>query len=138
MESEGKMTNKNGVYISKGNGSFKRNDRNDNSQVCQRGGSTKYRTNGYQYVKYWIEYTTNSLSEKANEFNGIRLKFNFKRTTRNIPALYKENNSFTMMICLWMIIPKMSWRSRVVSWLSQISLAYDCTTTCSIIRNIMS
>jgi hypothetical protein len=82
MESEGKMINKNGVYISKGNGSFKRNDRNDNSQVCQRGGSTKYRTNGYQYVKYWIEYTTNSLSEKANEFNGIRLKFNFKRNNQ--------------------------------------------------------
>ena len=29
-----------------------------------------------------LNHTTNSLSEKANEFNGIRLKFNFKGTTR--------------------------------------------------------
>jgi hypothetical protein len=49
------MTNKNGVYLSKGHESFKRNDRYDNSQVCQRGGSTKYRTNGYQSIKHWIE-----------------------------------------------------------------------------------
>jgi hypothetical protein len=29
--------------------------------------------------------TTNSL-EKANDFNGIRLKFNFKETTRKYPG----------------------------------------------------
>jgi hypothetical protein len=34
-----------------------------------------------------LNHTTNSLSEKANEFNGIRLKFNFKGTTRNILVL---------------------------------------------------
>ena len=33
--------------------------------------------------------TTNSL-EKANEFNGIRLKFNFKEQPENILVLQKE------------------------------------------------
>ena len=42
-----KMTSRNGVYISKGNGSFNLNDHNDNFQVCQNGGFTKCRTNDY-------------------------------------------------------------------------------------------
>jgi hypothetical protein len=32
-------------------------------------------------------HTTNSLSEKANEFDRIRWKFNFKGITRNILVL---------------------------------------------------
>ena len=72
------MTNKNGVYISKGNWSFKINDHNDISQVCQRDGSTEYISN---LSSIRLNPTTNSL-EKANDFNGIILKFNFNGTTR--------------------------------------------------------
>ena len=64
------MTSISGVYISKGNGSFKINDHSDNYQVCQRVVVRNVVPMITNRSSTGLNHTTNSL-EKESEFNGI-------------------------------------------------------------------